>query len=125
MDEMTSVIPVIRTTGIEYVNQAAAIHSVTVIVSALNEASHLVSMSGSITDEIEYQKVLHEAEECANVALSYLSQLLKPQNRVQWFSGYSTYQGTIVQTMDDGRYMVVPDGAVVLFVSPGDCQIIQ
>jgi hypothetical protein len=126
MDDMTTVIPVIRTTGIAYVNQAAEVHSITVIVSALQEASALVSNASQIPDESDRQRSLREAEECAGVAMTYLAALIKSPagSRVQWNSGYSTYAGTIVQTMDDGRYMVVPDGADPMFMFPHECEII-
>lgn len=127
MDDLTTVIPVIRTTGIAYVNQAAAVHSITVIVSALQEASALVSNASQFPDEREQQKAFREAEECAGVAMTYLAALIKSPtgSRVQWNSGYSIYAGTIVQTMDDGRYMVVPDGADPMFMFPHECEIIS
>lgn len=125
--DMTTVIPRIRTSGIAYVNQAAEVHSITVIVSALQEASALVSNASQIPDEYERQKALREAEECAGVAMTYLAALIKSPagSRVQWHSGYSTHDGTIIQTMDDGRYMVVPDGAEPLFMFPHECEIIS
>lgn len=124
MDE-TNVIPVIKT-GIERVNQVSEGHSVSVIVSALSEASALVSNAYGETNPVERQKAYSEAQECAEVALTFLATVLKSSTgmRVRWNAGYETYQGTIVQTMDDGRYMVVPDGSEALYIHPSECEII-
>jgi len=126
--DLTTIIPVIRKSGIAYVNQAAAIHATTVIVSALTESSALMSNAGQLTAEHEQQKAYREAAECARVALDYLSTLIRdtPGSRVQWNSGYSIRQGTITQTMDNGQYMVVPDDeSPALFMYAHECQIIS
>jgi hypothetical protein len=127
MDDMTSVIPVIKS-GIEYVNQAAASHSITVIVSALSEAASLVSNAHGAIDENARQSALREAEECATVALTYLSTILAPKDmsggtRVHWRSGYTHYTGTVIQTMDDDTFMVVPDGAEIIYLQQSECMV--
>jgi hypothetical protein len=126
--DLTTIIPVIRKSGIAYVNQAAQIHATTVIVSALTEASALMSNAGQFTDEHGQQKAYREATECTRVALDYLSTLIRdtPGNRIQWNSGYSTHQGTITQTMENGQYMVMPDDeSPALFMYAHECQIIS
>jgi hypothetical protein len=126
MEDETTFIPIPKS-GIEYVNQAAEVHSITVIVSALAEASALVSNSTQLTSEKERQSALREAEECAGVAMTYLAALIKTPagRRVHWMAGYTPHYGTIVQTMDNGQYMVVPDETPAAFMYPHECEIIQ
>lgn len=124
MDE-TNIIPVIKT-GIERVTQVSEGHSVSVVVSALSEASALVSNAYSDVNPMSRQSAFKEAQECVEVAVTFLATLIKTTAgmRVQWNAGYETYQGTIVQTMDDGRYMILPDGGEVLYIHSSECEII-
>jgi hypothetical protein len=58
--------------------------------------------------------------------MTFLATLIKsiPGTRVQWGSGYTVYTGTIVQTMDSGQYLVIPDGADPILMYPNECEII-
>lgn len=127
-DETTS-IPVIRT-GIAYVHQVENVHAVTVIVSALTQASQLVSDSSSEFSEVARQQMLGEAEQCVQVASTYLANILHTTpagRRVVWNAGYSEHMGTIIQTFSNGNYLVVPDqaGAEAIVIPPSECQIIS
>jgi hypothetical protein len=123
MDDETTIIPRPKT-GLDYVNQVSAVHSVTVIVSALNEASCLVSNAHLSSDIAKQQSALREAQECAEIALSQLAFLVKsrPGNRVTWKSGYSVHYGTIAQVTKDGQYVVVPDSSETLVMFPYECE---
>lgn len=129
MGDETTAIPVIRT-GIAYVHQVENVHAITVIVSALTQASQLVSDSTSEFSETSRQQMLGEAEQCVQVAITYLANILHTTlagRRVMWNSGYSEYMGTITQVFDNGNYLVVADqaGTEPLVFHPSECQIIS
>lgn len=124
MKDVTHEIPVIKT-GYQYVLQAAEVHSITVVVSALTQAAGLVSDSHTEPDS---QSILREAEKCVQVALTYLQTLIraKPGSRVRWNVGYTPRYGTVVSIDEEnGEYNVIGDGYTSLCIRPDECEIIS